>query len=361
MKMFKNRDDQIEKAAHEWLFLITSDHATDADIDAFEAWRAENSAHGEAYAGISQIWNDLGVLARSPQGENLRLSVSENAEKNNTFTDFLQVVKQWAEVPHYAVAFVMAVIAIGFSVQTPSTSPAVIYQTTTSEVREITLSDGSIINLGALSRMEVHYTDDRRNIALRQGQAFFDVAKNPKKPFYVKAHDTVIRVLGTKFDVHLGPQDMTVGVLEGRVQVTPKQIEKGPMRTKVLIAGQIATATAAGFFDNVTIAQIKPGAWREGRLAYKEATFAKVIADANRYYSGHIVLEDDRLTDVHVTTSFDVDQIDVFLKTLPEMFAVDVMYLESGDVIIKPLKKRNTQYMALNNNDLHFLKCCLSK
>ncbi len=339
MNMLNNTESQIEKTAHEWLMIIMSDKATDADIAAFELWRDENPRHGKAYAGISQIWNELGVLARSPQGENLRKSVDTGVEKVNILTGFIPAVKQWVSVPHYALASLIVVIGIVFFMQQSPTLTPDIYQTTTSEVREVNLADGSIITLSAMSRIEVFYSDDRRDISLDQGQAFFDVAKNPKRPFYVKARDTMVQVLGTKFDVHLGPQDITVGVLEGRVQVTPKLTEQKTYQTKLLTAGQSVSATATGFDKNITVAQIKPGAWREGRLAYKEAAFAKIIADANRYYSGHIVLEDDSLAHVHVTTSFDVKQIDEFLKTLPEIFAVEVMYLQSGDVIIKSIKK----------------------
>ncbi len=347
MNMLNNNHSQIEKTAHEWLMTIMSDKATDSDIEAFVAWRDENPEHGEAYAGISQIWNELGVLARSPQGENLRRSADERVQKENIFTGFIQAVKQRLSLPQYALASITAILGIMFFMQQPPTFTPEVYQTTTSEVQEITLADGSIVTLGAMSRLEVLYTDDRRNVSLEQGQAFFDVARNPEKPFYVKAQDTTIRVLGTKFDVHLGPQGMTVGVLEGRVQVTPKKFETETSHTKVLVAGQIVSTAESGFKNDITIAQIKPGAWRGGRLAYKNETFANIIADANRYYSGHILLEDDSLADVHVTTSFDVDQIDIFLKTLPEIFEVDVVYLYSGNVIIKPLRKQKRQNVRL--------------
>ncbi|PCI34246.1 MAG: hypothetical protein COB54_00155 [Alphaproteobacteria bacterium] len=350
MNMLNNKDSQIEKTAHEWLMTITSDQANDADIEAFIIWRDGNPQHAEAYAGISHIWNELGVLARSPQGENLRKSVDDRAGNDNILTKFIQAVKQNLRAPQYALASVAALIALVFFMQPPAIQAPDIYQTTRAEIQEIVLADGSIITLGALSRVEVLYSEDRRNVSLKKGQAFFDVAKNPKKPFYVKAQDTEIRVLGTKFDVHLGPQDLTVGVLEGRVQVTPKQLKKKPSQTKVLTAGQIVSTTKAGFTDNITIAQVKPGAWRGGRLVYKKEVFSKIIADANRYYSGHIKLEDDSLAHIHVTTSFDVHQIDDFLKTLPEIFNVEVLYLSSGDVIITPLKRtKNTQNIAFNN------------
>lgn len=350
MNKFENRENQIEKTAHEWLMVIMSDKATDTDIDAFEVWRNEDPIHRKAYADVSQIWNELGVLARSPQGENLRQSIYEKIETQKYLSNFMDTAKKALSFPQYAFASVIMLLAIAFFIQYTPTQAPEIYQTTTSEIQEITLADNSIITLGAMSHVEVLYTNGQRNVHLKRGQAFFDVTKNPKKPFYVKAKDTVVRVLGTKFDVHLGPQDMTVGVLEGRVQVTPKQTETKPSKAKILLAGQIVSTSSSGFTDNITKAEIKPGAWRKGRLAYKEETFAKIIADANRYYSKHILLEDDSLANIHVTTSFDVTQIDEFLKTLPEMFEVDVIYLRSGDVIIRPLNiTKNNQNIALIN------------
>jgi len=340
MNTAKDIESQIANSAHEWLIKITSGAATDSDIDAFEAWREENPEHGIAYANASQIWNELGVLARSPQGENLRKSVDESLEKQSIFAFFSHSIKQRFGIPHYAFASVAALLLLFFLIQTTPPHVPVLYQTTTSEVREISLADGTIVTLGPLSRIEVDITDEGRNISLQEGQAFFDVAKNPENPFYVKAQDTTVRVLGTKFDVHFGPKDITVGVLEGLVQVTPKQPKEELQESKLLTAGQIVSTSAEGFTNDITVAQIKPGSWREGRLAYKEIEFSKVIADANRYYSRKIVLEDDSLENVHITTSFDVEQIDIFLKSLPEIFKVDVVYLPSGDIIIKPLKKQ---------------------
>tara|TARA_R110002072_G_scaffold166730_4_gene320114 strand:- start:681 stop:1736 length:1056 start_codon:yes stop_codon:yes gene_type:complete len=340
MNTSNNIDSQIENTAHEWLIKIMSDTATDADIDAFEVWRDKNPEHGKAYANVSQIWNELGVLARSPQGENLRKSVDDIEEAQGIFFVLANSIKQRFSIPQYALASLAALLMIIlFMQETPPQTPE-IYQTTTSEVREITLTDGSIITLGALSRVEVNFNNTGRNVSLIQGQAFFDVAKNPNNPFYVKAKDTIVRVLGTKFDIHFGPKDITVGVLEGLVQVTPKQVNKENHETKVLTAGQMISTTSNGFLNDIQLAQVKPGSWREGRLVYKEIEFLKVIADANRYYSRKIILQDDSLEKVHITTSFDVEQIDIFLKSLPEIFNVDVVYLSSGDIIIKPLKKQ---------------------
>jgi len=338
MNNFQTPNTKIEDEANEWFMLITSGEATDSDIEAFDVWYNQDPLHHQAYVKTSQIWNELGILERTPQGESLRQSVANLTEEDHFLKRLSSWIGQSFKAPQYAFASAIAVIGLVYYLQMPLSHEAEIYQTTTSEVKEIHLADNSIITLGAMSRVEVVYETNKRSVQLIEGQAFFDVARNSQRPFYVSANGTEVRVLGTQFDVHLGQKSMTVGVLEGKVRVTPERDRLNPSSSKILTAGQMVSASPSGVMNNIRTAQIKPGDWRNGRLTYKDEVFAEVIADVNRYYSRHIVLEDDNLANIYVTTSFDVKQIDVFLKSLPEMFDVEVVYLSSGDVIIRELK-----------------------
>ncbi|MCF0050837.1 FecR domain-containing protein [Dyadobacter sp. LJ53] len=93
--------------------------------------------------------------------------------------------------------------------------------------RELTvlLSDNSIATLspGSMIRYPKSFDASERKIIL-SGEAFFDVAKNPERPFLVYANETVTKVLGTSFRVKALDQENTVMVLvkTGRVSVYPK-------------------------------------------------------------------------------------------------------------------------------------------
>jgi len=80
--------------------------------------------------------------------------------------------------------------------------------------------DGTVITLGGRSRVAVRFSDDRREVTLLSGEAFFAVAHNPRQPFLVAVERNRIRDIGTKFEVSRGDAEIRVGVLEGRVEVT---------------------------------------------------------------------------------------------------------------------------------------------
>jgi len=83
-----------------------------------------------------------------------------------------------------------------------SRAHAGVYSTGVGERRTLTLADGSVVTLDARSRIQVKYRDRERLIDLDQGQARFDVAKDPARPFRVSAagRETVL-AFGTQFNV----------------------------------------------------------------------------------------------------------------------------------------------------------------
>src|SRR5690606_15969424 len=96
------------------------------------------------------------------------------------------------------------------------------FRTAVGERSSITLSDGASVVLNTNSRIEVRYTPERRNVRLLAGQAWFQVAKHPERPFVVEAGDRRVTALGTAFDVRMDSRDsVQVTLAEGKVSVEP--------------------------------------------------------------------------------------------------------------------------------------------
>lgn len=216
------------------------------------------------------------------------------------------------------------------------------YATATAEVRAVRLPDGSLVTLGPRSELAVAFSDAERRVRLSGGEAFFEVAKNPARPFIVAAGDTVVRVLGTKFDVNASSDTVRVAVLEGRVQVarrTQGLLPRTPQPIATLAAGEAIAVPAAARTDTAApspaVAAAEPGSWREGRRSYDDVPLAEVIADANRYYAHEIRLADPALGHQRVTTSFRSGQIDQMLDTLDGAPTLSVERQADGSVLIR--------------------------
>ncbi len=160
-----------------------------------------------------------------------------------------------------------------------------VYATDIGESKEIALSDGSIVTLNTNTRIAVRYTEDLRKIALLQGEALFDVAKNKRRPFIVQAHDTQVRAVGTSFTVKLVSQELVqVMVREGVIEIRrPNVPEALPVR---LAANNMALAPVKAPISTAPIptAQIKENlAWRHGLIAFDNETLADAAREFGRY------------------------------------------------------------------------------
>ena len=86
------------------------------------------------------------------------------------------------------------------------------YSTDVGERRSVNLPDGSTVLLDSRSLLQVDFTARTRQVELVHGQALFSVIHDPQKPFLVRAGATVIRDIGTQFDVKQRPDDTVVTV-----------------------------------------------------------------------------------------------------------------------------------------------------
>lgn len=197
--------------------------------------------------------------------------------------------------------------------------PGPAYDTRPGEIRQIALGDGSQITLAPGSRLKAASRWRPRALSLERGEAFFVVAHQDGHPFTVKAGDALVRVVGTRFNVHHGAdQDVRVEVEQGVVQVS----DGDQARAVTLRAGQTATADARGVTLGALPRPDQAGGWRQGRLAYDDAPLAEVVADLNRYSSRPLTLGSAATGRLKVTAAFDVAQADRFVAELPRVLPV---------------------------------------
>jgi len=199
------------------------------------------------------------------------------------------------------------------------------YATGIAQTRQVDLVDGSHLFIGAKSAVAVRVDDHRREVDLQRGEAFFEVAKDRHRPFIVRAGDTVIRVVGTKFNVSRIGDEVRVNVLEGRVEV----------RKRPLVPF-VSAAPERVLTRDQTPSAVEPGAWREGRMVYLEAPLRDVVADANRYSSHPIRLDGDEVGDLRVTVTFRTATVDDLIDNLGRGLPIRVERQPDGSVVIKP-------------------------
>ena len=323
---------RIRREAGAWHATMQSGEVSAKTRAAFENWLRADRKHQRAYSAFEDMYSDLGVI--------LPLSgVTARLDRRRRVASLANVLsagwRAWA-APAAAFAFVACVMVIVVRpglLDGPSGPAAQVYATAIAEISDISLADGSSVTLGARSEIKAAFTDEYRRIDLISGEAFFNVVADPERPFFVSANNTLIRVIGTQFDVKSARGLVKVSVLEGVVEVmkpdAPAQAlangaladsEIGAAQRRVLTSGQTVKADRRADLSGVkTVANRRLAQWRMGRLAYENAPLAEIVSDLNRYHERQIRFSPLDLGELRLTISFaahDLDQVLDAMETL---------------------------------------------
>jgi transmembrane sensor len=205
------------------------------------------------------------------------------------------------------------------------------YYTVVGEVRSITLADGTRVDLNTDSAIVVRYSQAERRIRLLRGEAFFDVSRNPKRPFVVDASSLTATALGTQYGVRAA-----LGDSFGDVQVEQGGVEVISSRDQIVLeAGGVARLTAPGHLASTTADVANETAWRSGKLVFSGQPLRDVLATLERYRYGRIVVLDSTAAEQRVSGIFDLNDTDQALRALEENLPVSVTHLTGLMVVVR--------------------------
>lgn len=208
--------------------------------------------------------------------------------------------------------------------------------TTTNQWRMIPLMDGSVVDLAPDSAIRPVFHRDRRLVYLERGEALFRVQNDPRRPFLVIARNTVVRDVGTTFDVNRRQADeIAVTVVEGVVQLTASPSTNAK---KVISAAAAPADLSLRANEEVLISAVTGAAapiqrvdtktevaWATGELDFDNEPVAFVISSFNRFNRVQIDVEDPLIASRRVNGSFrtnDPGSFVEFLATSPDVKVV---------------------------------------
>jgi len=211
------------------------------------------------------------------------------------------------------------------------------YQTARGEQLSVTLADESVLTLDTDTVVDVLLEKKRRRVRLVRGQALFDVAKDPHRPFTVVAGDRRITALGTKFDVSVDPASLKVVLVEGRVAVSharPTPVAPSPV---ILRPGEELTAERGAQGKVASIDVQAATMWRHGLISLEDVTLAKAVEAINRYSARRITIADPGVADLRVSGVFRTGAPDGFIASIAEVLPVTSRPVGDGlEIIFRP-------------------------
>lgn len=160
---------------------------------------------------------------------------------------------------------------------------------------DVTLPDGTKVCMNALSELKypTFFVGRNRKVQLT-GEAFFDVAHDKKHPFIVETYACDIEVLGTKFDVEAraDKEYFSTSLIEGKVRVTDRNnpclsVDLQPNEQVRLMGDRLVVAPLLSHDEFL---------WREGLIAFHDASLTELMGQFEKYYGVKIVLKRQNLS-----------------------------------------------------------------
>ncbi|MDR6806803.1 ferric-dicitrate binding protein FerR (iron transport regulator) [Dyadobacter sp. BE34] len=235
-----------------------------------------------------------------------------------------------------------AIVLIGFWLWTHERKPA------TGDVRLVTaplgktvrvnLPDGSHIwlNAGSALSYPVAFKGKTREVVLREGQAFFDIAHDKAKPFIVHAKTLDITVLGTSFDVkaYKNDPDIKVTVKTGKVGV---QVRDNPGQPALMLlpAEQAVVPEKTQKIQVNEISKPAIAPWKDNRMVFEDELLVEVLHALERKYNQHIVIEKPGLSAEKISLTLDDQPMNDVLKVLGFSKNFNYSQLNDSTIVIR--------------------------
>ncbi len=179
------------------------------------------------------------------------------------------------------------------------------------------LPDGTNVwlNSGTTLKYPVNITNGSERWVTLDGEGYFKVAADEKKPFIVKTYAMNVKVLGTEFNVsaYSERQLFETSLIEGKVALN--SLTNSHLKT--LTPNNKATLDSNGQLQESVITDYDKFLWRDGLYSFKSKRLHEIIVDLERYYNTKITLESDQYNKVRVTGKFRIkDDINSVIKLL---------------------------------------------
>ncbi|UYQ94419.1 DUF4974 domain-containing protein [Chitinophaga horti] len=265
------------------------------------------------------------------------------------FSHLLEMAGADEEAPQPRVRYLRRAIAIAaavtgllaggwlytrYSSQPPDTASAALIETVAKPGAKsrLLLPDGTVIWLNSGSRISYpsSFSDTSREVEI-EGEAYFEVTKDPKRPFIVRTRDMQLQVLGTAFNVKCYPGDhkTEATLISGMVQVSRAGSQEAPVllhpHEKVIISSNEDVTESKQETQRLIVQHLKKSiadtslvetAWVYNKLVFDGEDFGEITAEMERWYNVTITIHDPSVARYRFHAKFENETITEVLSAM---------------------------------------------
>jgi transmembrane sensor len=347
---------RIEEIAASWIARRDSAAFSAADAEQLEHWLQASIAHRVAFVRLDAAWRQAnrlkalgagvspghvpepGEWRQSPYFERRApatdpaLEAGAASEPETMREDSGPSGRSKLNVAHRSralAAVLLLALAAGLGWYLWPGAPS--YRTEVGGLAAVPMSDGSKITLNTDSVVRVAVSEAERRVELDQGEAFFEVAQDARRPFVVRVGSRRVIAVGTKFSVRRDAEELRVVVTEGRVRV---EKDVGDTITQ-LPAGAVARTGGGGVLvQRKSIPQVEELlSWRSGFVVFHQTALADAVAELNRYNTRKIVIADPSVAALRISGNFRATNVEAFARLLEQGFSIRALTNDENIVL----------------------------
>jgi len=344
--------DLVTRQAADW-FVANRAELSARERETFVAWLKASPAHVEEYLRMAAVARDLrDACAELAASTDSLVALAREAVDEPTPIGSARIAmpRDTGRGPRRAAALAWGALGViclslfgWWNFRVKPLQPATIEAATTlhfssrrGEQQTHRLPDDSVLHLNTDTSVSVRLSAAERLVTLESGEADFEVAHEPKRPFRVLAGSAQMLDVGTQFDVRLEPGVTVITVVDGRVAEEPRSPATG--------ANSSASARAA--FVELTaneqlhVAEWPPSApvaadahgttsWMRRQITFEHEPLSSVAREFNRYAPKPIVITTPALGKQEISGVFTIDDTDEFIAFLRSLKGVHVEVTDS--------------------------------
>lgn len=301
----------VEQAS-EWLMLQWGGDLQGEQRQAFARWQAADPEHRRAWQRLQHLQQTLGTVP------------ADSARA---------VLRDTPDTQRRAALKLLGVLLMaggsGYLVQRSEPWQAAFaeYRTPTGEIRHVTLSDGTRVDLNSDSAIDLRFSSTERRVRLIRGEILLTSGHDPVRPLIVETPAGDVQALGTRFAVRELPDGSRVDLFEGRVRVTPLHGA----------AVQLNAGDSLWFNSHQSsalAASANASSWTEHRLIAERQPLGEFVAQLSRYRPG-LLRCDQAVAGLLLTGVFPLNDTDAILAALERSLPVQVQAVTRYWVTIK--------------------------
>jgi transmembrane sensor len=316
--MSRHRDAPIAPAiveqASEWLMLHWGGELDAEQRQAFARWQTADPEHQRAWQRLQQLQQTLGGVPADSARAVLREIPDPQRRSALKLLGLLLV------------AGGSAYLVQGSQ---PWRNAWAGQRTATGEIRHLTLSDGTRLDLNSGTAVDLLYSDRERRIRLISGEIQLSSGQDRSRPLIVETPAGDIQALGTRFTVREVDGGTRVSLYEGELRISPRQAPALHLQ-----AGN-SLWFDAGSVSALQVAEPNASSWSQGRLIAERQPLGQFIKELSRYRPG-VLRCDAEVADLLLTGVFPLDDSDAILAALERSLPVRAQAVTRYWVTLKP-------------------------